>query len=143
MERPRGELDATLADPRELSGVLNRALPALQRVRARGRFTETKSTANALAEFQQLTDPLAVSLDRETVAHPNALVQCGTLLFAYNDDCVRHGRPVMNQTAFGSLLRDLRKGVEVKKRGPKGALKECYIGIGLGADPEYSQGGSA
>lgn len=140
-ERPRSEIDAALAHPNELSGVLNKAIPALQRLRARGRFTETASTARGLAEMQQVTDPLAVWLDRETVTHPNASAPCGRLLAAYNEESERRGRPAMSQTAFGAAIRRLRPGIEVKRRGPKGDQRDCYIGIGLRADPTVSQAG--
>ncbi|MEO8595518.1 MAG: phage/plasmid primase, P4 family [Candidatus Solibacter sp.] len=139
-ERSRGELDAILADARELSGVMNRALPALKRLRERGRFTETQSTTQALAEMRQVTDPLAVWLEVETVTHPNASVPCSVLLIAYNQDCSRRARPAINQTAFGQAIRHLRSGIEVKKRGPKGEQRDCYIGIGLKADAPFPQG---
>jgi putative DNA primase/helicase len=138
-ERPRRELDAALADPRELSGVLNKALAALQRLRARGRFTETESTARAMAEMQQVTDPLAVWLDHETVTLPNASVPCGDLLLAYNDECARSGRPPANKTAFGMAIRRLRPGVNVRKRGGRGEQKDCYVGIGIMADARFRQ----
>jgi putative DNA primase/helicase len=138
-ERPRSEIDAALADPKELSGVLNHALPALQRVRSRGRFTETASTKRAMSEMQQVTDPLAVWLDRETVTQPQAFVACRTLLAAYNEECSRRGRPVSNATAFGMAVRRLRPNIDLKRRGPKGDQRECYVGIGLKVDPEFSQ----
>jgi putative DNA primase/helicase len=138
-ERPRREIDAALAAPQELSGVLNKALPALQLLRARGRFSETDSTGRAMAEMQQVTDPLAVWLDREVVTHPNASVTCGSLLVAYNDECARSGRPAVSQTAFGLAIRRLRPSVDVKRRGPKGEQKDYYIGIGFKAESVDSQ----
>lgn len=138
-EQPRSVLDAALADPKELSGVLNHALPALQRVRATGRFTDTESTRRALAEMKEVTDPLAVWLDRETVSQPRAFVPCGVLLRAFNADCSRRNRPPTNATAFGMALRGLRPGIVVKRRGPKDNQRECYVGIGLKADPEFAQ----
>jgi putative DNA primase/helicase len=138
-EVPREKMDAALADPRELSGVLNKALPALRSLRAAGRFTESKSMRRAFGEFQEATDPLGLWLEANTVTLPHVMVQCGDLLRAYNADCHRRNRPPMNQTNFGMALRRLRPNVEVRKRGPRGAQKDYYIGIGLKAQPEIAE----
>jgi hypothetical protein len=95
-----------------------------------------------MAEMQQVTDPLAVWLDRDVVTHPNASVPCNTLLIAYNQECARRGRPAMSQTAFGLAIRRLRPEVDVKRRGPKGDQKDCYIGIGFKAEAVDSQVGA-
>jgi P4 family phage/plasmid primase-like protien len=141
-ERPRAELDAALADPRELSGVLNKALPALRRLRRAGRFTETQSTAKALAEFRQVTDPFAVWLDRETVSLPHANVQTDRLLSAYNAVCVQEKRPVMDASSFGKALHRARPGIEARRLGPRGNRRVCYVGIGLRTGPVDTQGDS-
>src|SRR2546430_6489327 len=47
----RNELDVRLADPAELSGVLNKALKALPSLRARG-FSESQSTREAWAQLR-------------------------------------------------------------------------------------------
>ncbi|MBI1955060.1 MAG: hypothetical protein HYS38_01555 [Acidobacteria bacterium] len=63
---PRGVLDSQLSEPAELSGVLNRALDTIASLRANG-FSNASSTTQAMDEFRQATDPLAVWLDRNTV----------------------------------------------------------------------------
>ena len=126
---PRAQLDARLADPRELSGVLNRAVNLLGRVRANG-LTETESMRLAWDEFRQVTEPLAVWLDRETV-------DCGevtkkALLVAYNEFAARTGQPPMNRQGFGRAIRRLRTKVGEAQRGPD---KEwVYVGLGLRAE---------
>ena len=52
---PRDILDAQLADPDELSGVLNKALAVHPRLRDPG-LTETESMERAFAGFRQTTD---------------------------------------------------------------------------------------
>jgi P4 family phage/plasmid primase-like protien len=91
-EIPRAERDARLADPQELSGVLNKALSALPRVREHG-FTLSPSMRQAAAEFRQITDPLGVWLDRTTIEHPDAMISKEALVQAYNADCDQEGRP--------------------------------------------------
>jgi phage/plasmid-associated DNA primase len=70
---PRRVLDARLADPAELSGVLNKALSVLPSLRSRG-FTESQSMKQAAMEFRQTTDPLAVWLDHATIQGPEVFV---------------------------------------------------------------------
>ena len=58
-EIPREELDAQLSDSREQSGVLNKALEALRRLRRTNHFTESQTTRDAGDEFRQTTDSFA------------------------------------------------------------------------------------
>ena len=55
---PRAVLDAQLADPSELSGVLNRALEALREMQKRGGFTQSETTKGASMEFVSMTHPV-------------------------------------------------------------------------------------
>lgn len=133
---PRKVLDARLADPRELSGVLNRALDALPRLRAHG-FTESASMRAAWEEFRKLTDPLSVWLDRTTVEHPDAMVIRSALLGAYNDECRTLGQPPMTATAFSLALKRLRPNIREAQRTIAGKVEWVWLGIGLKAhDPE-------
>ena len=75
---PRDILDDQLAYDYELSGVLNKALHALPRLRDKG-FTESPSMAAALGDFRQATDPIAVWLDRKTVDEPQRVYPQGSL----------------------------------------------------------------
>lgn len=132
---PRDELDAMLADSQELSGVLNRALDALQRLRTHG-FTETDSTRLALDEFRQATDPVAVFLDRHTILHPNAMVPRNRLYAEYSRDCRDAGRPLISRTAFGLAVKKHRPTVVDRQRTINGTLAWCYVGIGLLAEEQ-------
>lgn len=97
---PRAELDAMLADPTELSGVLNKVLLALAAIRKHG-FTVSESTRRAMDDFRQTTDPLAAWLDRNTVVHPTGVVVADRLWDEYNRDCVAKGRPTISKNALG------------------------------------------
>src|SRR6185436_13577059 len=55
-EISRQVLDAQLSRSVELSGALNRALPALRRIRRHGRFAETNTTRVEIERFRQSTD---------------------------------------------------------------------------------------
>jgi phage/plasmid-associated DNA primase len=127
---PRDQLDAMLADPEELSGVLNKALEAITAIRSRG-LTETDSMRRAMNEFRQATDPLAVWLDGYTVLCPNAVTPKDHLYREYCRNCSNAGRPTISKTAFGRGIKKLRPTVADYQRTVSGVLTWCYIGLGL------------
>ena len=132
---PRAELDAMLADPEELSGVLNKALLALESLRRNG-FTECDSTRRAMDEFRQATDPMAVWLDTATVLLPQAFVVQDRLWQEYNKACDAAGRPTLSKTAFGRSLKKLRPAVTDARRTLNADRPWVYAGIGLRSEVE-------
>lgn len=133
-QRSRAELDAELADPRELSGVLNRALVTLAGLKKRG-FTESERMQEAHAEFRQTTDPFSVWLDRNTVDHPDAMVAQDELRRAYNKFCDETGKPGMTQQAFGRALKRARPDIQKAQRTWNGQPNtRVYVGIGFRKD---------
>lgn len=132
-EIPARELDARLSAAGELSGLLNRALAALPALRT-GKFIDPESVRDAFAEFQAVTDPLAVWLDRYTVDDPEAIIPRKTLRIAYNAHLERSGRPPATERAFGLAVKKLRPDVHDKQRMVGGKLQWCHIGIGLSSE---------
>ena len=126
---PRDQLDALLADPNELSGVLNKALEAMTSIRRHG-LSESESTRRAMDEFRQTTDPVAVWLDRNTVVEPEAVIAADRLWQDFNQDCVAKGRPTVSKTALGRAIAQLRPTVEKRQRTINGRLSWCYVGLG-------------
>lgn len=126
---PRHVLDASLAEPCELSGVLNKALDALVEVRRRG-LTESDSTRRAFEDFQQTTDPFAAWLDQSTHREPEALIPADSLWSRYNEDCKAVGRPTASKTAIGRAIHRLRPDVLKRQRIVEGRLVWCYVGLG-------------
>jgi putative DNA primase/helicase len=125
---PRDQLDAMLADPNELSGVLNKAIEALAKIRANG-LSESESSRRAMDEFRQTTDPLAVWLDRNTTLEPEALIPADELWQDYNSDCAAKSRPTLSKTALGRGIAQLRPTLEKRQRTVNGKLSWCYVGI--------------
>jgi putative DNA primase/helicase len=128
---PRPEIDARLSRSEELSGVLNRALQALRQLQEQGGPIESNSMAEARQEFRQVTDPLAVWLDRSTIEQSAALVTKSALLSAYNLAAAREGKPSMTSTGFGIALRRLRPKLEDAQRTVAGKLEWVWLGLGL------------
>jgi putative DNA primase/helicase len=127
---PRDRLDAMLADPAELSGVLNKALEAVVAIRKRG-LSDSDSTRHAMDEFRQATDPLSVRLDRHTILRPDAVIPQDRLYREYGRNCSDTGRPTISKTAFGRAIKKLRPTVADYQRTANGVLAWCYVGIGL------------
>jgi P4 family phage/plasmid primase-like protien len=127
---PREELDAKLSDPKELSGVLNRALDVLPRVRQEG-FTESPSMREAWEEFRAMTDPVTVWLQQNTTEAAEAFVPKDALATAYNKFCDKAGRPGMNKKGFGRAVKRSFPHIEDGQRSVAGKMTWCWLGIGL------------
>ena len=140
-EISRRVLDARLSSPAELSGLLNKALDAVEPLKCRNGFTMPESVKQAWAEFHSATDPLAIWLDRFTVDDPNATVPKKSLRIAFNAYLERQGKPSLTETAFGLAFNKLRPRVETKQRSVSGKATWSYVGIGLsGNEFDSSQG---
>ena len=129
---PRNVMDSRLSEPGELSGVLNKALAALDAFRKRGGFTESESVRAAFGEFQAITDPLVVWLDAATQEAPDAMVAKDELLSRYNSAARWDGRPIMTATAFGKGVKRLRPTVGEGQRMIDGKRVWVWVGLGLG-----------
>ncbi len=129
--KTREELDAALANPTELSGVLNKALQALRKIRKAG-FTQSKAMQEAWEEFRNATDPLAVWLAQATVQLPNVMISQTELRAAFNKYMEDSGKPGITKTAFGLALKRAAPTVEGAQRTLKGISKQwVYCGICL------------
>jgi P4 family phage/plasmid primase-like protien len=142
---PRAVLDARLADPDELAGVLNHALAGLRRVRARGAFTETATMREAREAFREATDPVSVWLDRTIVEDFDGALPCGDVVRAYNDAARESGHPPVNDRAFGQALA--RRYPQVKRQQRTLTRGEgrtwCYAGLAWRGGPiDRSPGGA-
>jgi P4 family phage/plasmid primase-like protien len=130
---PRAELDAILSDPKELSGVLNKALAALPNIEARGGLLESRTMTAAWEEFLATTEPFSVWLDQHTVSGPELVVSKQDLVGVYNRDASSAGRPYLTDKAVGKLLRRLRPQAGEAQRTYQGRDRVwCWVGIGLG-----------
>ncbi len=133
-QRPSGELDADLSDPRELSGVLNKAIEARRRLKSQG-FTESESTQRALEEFRDSTDPLSVWLDRNTVEHAEAAVSKTALRGAYGAYCEERGIPRPSNKAFDGAVRRAKPTLTESQRIYRGVPNtRVWVGLGLVRD---------
>jgi putative DNA primase/helicase len=131
---PEAELDAQLADPRELSGVLNRALELLPEVRAHG-LGEPASSKRAAKEFQAESDPIAAWLDDNAVKLPGVSVTKRALYEAYRKD-LRGGEAKPSAKSFALAVRRWCPGVGETRPTVEGGRALSWGGVGLAVDEE-------
>jgi putative DNA primase/helicase len=129
-EVPRHILDAQLAAPQELSGVLNRALAALPSVLGR-RLPATESMLIAMAEFRGATDWVLIWLERMLVEHPTVAIEKKAIHQALILEAQRQKRAVISPTA---LYRQIRLHwphvIETQRRiNPARDGVPCFVGL--------------
>jgi putative DNA primase/helicase len=125
-------LAALLANPQELSGVLNRAIATLPGMIERGGFSISESTQAAMMEFREMTDPLAAWLDQYTVLASEDVVSKKDLCIAYNAHAEGAARPVMSAKSFCTAVRRLRPTVKEAQRSIHGSVQWVFLGLGMG-----------
>jgi putative DNA primase/helicase len=130
-DMPRAALDARLAAPRELSGALNRTLPALRRVRLANRFRETSSATRTSSDFQVVSDPFRSWLEAETVRTPVLSTSQNTLHAAYAMACLEANRAPMTKQMFGRMIKRYAPDVRESQKTVDGTKQWMYGGIGL------------
>ena len=142
IEIPRSELHAKLTSQGELSGLLNKALDALETVKNRNwRLHSSETLSNAHREFHSITDPLGVWLDQFTVDDADLVTPRAVLRGAYGAVCERKGRLAPTETEFGRKMKCHRPAIETAKRTYSGKVQWCYVGLGFRSDgSQGSQG---
>ena len=130
-EVPMDRLISRLTRPEELSGALNKALDALDRLRRRKGFTKPESTIRALDEYRAITDYFQVWLERSTIEAPESRIEVAELRTAYNECARSEGRSPMTETEFGRAFKRLRPHVKKERRRVGENRKWFYRGIEL------------
>jgi len=128
-EIPRDVLDKRLADPKELSGVLNKAIPAYQRLRKTGRFTESKSMRTQFKRLKAKSDPMGVWADEYVEVFAQGTATASDILSHYNGWATDRGLPERDEAALGKDLKRIFRDIQKAKRGPKGQQATVYLGI--------------
>lgn len=128
---PSDQPIASLTNPTELSGVLNRAIDALMQLRAEDGFMESTALQSAWQEMRDITDPVATWLDARTQEDPSVVTPKTEIRRAYNADAALLGRPPMTAQGFGRAFRAHRPSIDEAQRTVGGKLVRCHVGIEL------------
>ncbi len=126
---PRSELDRKLSHPTELSGLLNKAIQALPRLRKTG-FSNSPSVKTALDEYCNLSNPLGEWVEGHLEIAPELFVEKRSIIDQFNKSERKNQRAPMTDTAFGRALRRRVPDLASAQRKIDGRLCEVYIGIG-------------
>ncbi len=130
-ETPRSILQHQLCTRRELSGALNKALEALQRVRKLCKFTEPTASRLAVQTYQAANDAISAWLDEHTTVSADAIVPQAELYAAYAAHSRHCGRRPASKQGFGRLLKALRPDAEPAQRTVGGRRTWVYAGISI------------
>jgi len=136
---PRGMLDARLSAPQELSGALNRALPALRRLRKSNHFSETNSIRRTGLEFEIASDPLRAWLESETVSESSSSISQNALHAAHAKACIDANHAPITKQMFGRMIKRYRPGIREFQRTVQGTKQWMYGGIDLRQEPKENR----
>ena len=127
---PQRVLLDKMTTPGELSGLLNLALAAGDRLRAQGHFTQSDSVAEAGVEFRRTTDPFHVWLSEHTVLVPKGFVVQKDLYKQYGEECRRAERAMPSPNEITAMIQRIHPGVKLKQKRVNRKRAWCYCGIG-------------
>ncbi len=118
----------------ELTAILNWSLDGFESLRARGRFVQPESAADALRELEDLGSPIAAFVRDRCQLGPYE-VPVDALYDQWRAWCSDNGRdrPGTKQT-FGRDLRAAVPGLSTRQPRDDERRARHYIGIGLGVE---------
>lgn len=121
-----------LDDEDERSGILNWMIEGLKRLKENGQFTQTKSMAQQILKFKQVSDPIGAFLaDPEECMYGSVLwVTREELYNAYKDYAESQGATIESTGVFVERIKKL-PSVAPRKKRVKGASERIWKGISI------------
>jgi putative DNA primase/helicase len=119
----------------ELPGILNWSLAGLERLRQRGYFAQPASSADAIAELEDLGAPVGAFVRERCSVGPGKSFSCQMLYDAWKTWCEAQGRKDAGTVqTFGRDLRAAVPGLKTTRPsdGTGGKLPRQYSGITVG-----------
>jgi len=128
-----GQEDPNLANRLlgELPGIFNWALDALERLRGRGRFTEPRSSADAVVALQDLVSPIAAFVRDRCARGGDLEVACDSLFSAWKVWAEENGQRQGSAQVFGRDLRAVVPGLRVARPRDGASRQRVYRGISI------------
>jgi putative DNA primase/helicase len=115
------EMDKRLSDPTELSGLLNKALDGLRRIKENEHLTESPKMVAAKGDFRAESDPLGAFLDLHLIHDGTATVPKEEVRQRYNVWRLERGLGEETKVAFGKAMavRKLGGGQPLRDDGTR------------------------
>jgi phage/plasmid-associated DNA primase len=127
-----GKLRRDLGQPGELSGMLNKALALIGKVKSEG-ITQSQSMTNAVEEYlSQDSTVLRYIRSNVVVASHQSVLEFDNLFEAYREWCVRRTIEPVGRTVFGRELAKYRPDWK-QKRVSSG--RRYYYGLSIISRP--------
>ncbi|WP_394513105.1 DNA primase family protein [Priestia aryabhattai] len=123
-----------LTTSQELSGLLNLALQAWDRLNKQGGFTTNADTKKTLNDYKRANDKVLQFIEEECVISETAKVSKSGLYRAYNEWCKLSGYKALGQHKFYQSLQ--LKGFKSDTVRVDG--KRAFSGIGFSIQSEFS-----
>jgi putative DNA primase/helicase len=117
----------------ELPGILNWALVGLDRI-SRQRFTVPKSSAEAVAQLQDMVSPMSAFVRECCDQGPECEVRVSTLYAAYRDWCHQNGHKPLPSSLFGRDLHAVLPRLQTSQPRSDNQ-RRWYCGIQLKPSP--------
>ena len=101
----REEVDLTAKLGNELPGIVNRALAAYRRMKARGLFRQPESGRSMIDQLTRSVDPVAAWLDDCAIIDATGKVRVEDAIWSFEDWLKEHEHRDVSETVFGTRLR--------------------------------------
>ena len=124
----------------ELPGIFNWSLDGLQKLRARGRFVQPSTSAEAIQEMEDLASPVGAFVRDKCTLGPDKTCEVDALYQLYRRWCEDNGRPPSSRQIFGRDLRATRPEIKiVRPRAGAGVERpRQYVGITTGRSADHA-----
>jgi putative DNA primase/helicase len=115
----------------ELPGILGWVLDGLERLNARGRFTEPSSSTDAIVALADLVSPTSAFIRERCIAGPMREVPCDTLYAEWKMWAEDNGHRTGSVQTFGRDLRAVLPGLRTKRPRDGDDRQRWFEGVGL------------
>lgn len=128
-----GKKDPNLLDKlmAERPGILNRALEALRRLEARGKFDMPATVASVEAEWERKSNSLKWFLRDRCARSPTSWVTKQDFMVAYSEFCQEQGVITKDNREVGMHICQWMPGVRASVHRIAGRLCKCWDGLEL------------
>lgn len=112
----------------ELSGLLNIALDAVERLLERGEFYKSEKIEERKRRYIRASNPVQAFVEDKVEREANSYLVFRDLYNEYKKYCNKHGLDIQGPRSFGGNFQKYQS-VEKRRKTIDGDRKSCYVGI--------------